>query len=129
MAEPGLKILGGASSAEDFWGRSLDRTYAFDDQRRRGRDPADAHESPRESGGESGRQYGHESGRDFSRDRGSGHYRDYDRERNYRDSGMKRRDDDRARYRERDYYPSNHRKEYDSYRGGVCILSILQLSV
>jgi hypothetical protein len=42
---------------------------------------------------------------------------------------MKRRDDDRARYRERDYYPNNHREEYGSYRGGVCILSILQLSV
>ncbi|KAJ6001709.1 hypothetical protein N7522_006936 [Penicillium canescens] len=110
MTEPGLRILGAASSAEDFWGRSLDRTHAFDDQRRRCRDPADAHESPRESG----REYG----RDFSRDPGSGHYRDYDRGRNHRDSDMKRRDDDRARYRERDYYPNNHREEYDSYRGG-----------
>jgi hypothetical protein len=42
---------------------------------------------------------------------------------------MKRRDDDRARYRERDYYPNNHREEYDSYRGGVSNLSILRLSV
>jgi hypothetical protein len=42
---------------------------------------------------------------------------------------MKRRADDRARYRERDYYPNNNREEYDSYRGGVCILLILRLSV
>lgn len=88
MTEPGLRIMGAASGAEDFWGRSLDRTRAFDDQPRRGRDPVDAHES--------GRQYGRESGRDFSRDRGSGHYRDYDRERKHRDSDMERRDDEPA---------------------------------